>query len=278
MRRSRAQDDGTIRMTQKPIADYALLSDCHAAALVARDGSVDWLCCPRFDSPSLFGHLLDEDAGRWCIRAVDATETTRAYVRDTLVLETTYTTATGTVVLLDALAVGRNERGHELGADTPSAMLRILDMVEGDVEIEMEFAPRPEYGLVKPLLRVVDAGLAHRGWFRPTRVVVADPAHRRRRDCDRALPDAAWGATGVRAPAPDERTTAAAVLGPGRDRESGRRYRRGLAHVVGAAPGVRGAVARPRAPQRPGPLRAHVLPDGRDVRRADDVVARDPRR
>jgi alpha,alpha-trehalase len=146
-------------MTQKPIADYALLSDCHAAALVARDGSVDWLCCPRFDSPSVFGHLLDEAAGRWCIRTVDTAEVTRAYLPETLVLETTYATATGTVVLLDALAVGRNERGHELGADAPSAMLRILDASEGDVELEMEFAPRPEYGLVKPLLRVVDEGL-----------------------------------------------------------------------------------------------------------------------
>jgi GH15 family glucan-1,4-alpha-glucosidase len=146
-------------MSQHAIAEYALLSDCHAAALVARDGSVDWLCCPRFDSPSVFGHLLDEAAGRWCIRTVDTAEVTRAYVPDTLVLETTYATATGTVVLLDALAVGRNERGHELGADAPSAMLRILDAIEGDVELEMEFAPRPEYGLVKPLLRVVDEGL-----------------------------------------------------------------------------------------------------------------------
>ena len=146
-------------MTQKPIADYALLSDCHSAALVGRDGSVDWLCFPRFDSPSVFGHLLDEQAGRWCIRTVDPAEVTRAYLPDTLVLETTYTTATGTMVLLDALAVGRNERGHELGAGAPTALLRIVDVVEGDVELEMEFSPRLEYGLVKPILRVVDDGL-----------------------------------------------------------------------------------------------------------------------
>jgi alpha,alpha-trehalase len=146
-------------MTQQPIADYALLSDCHSAALVGRSGSVDWLCFPRFDSPSVFGNLLDERAGRWCIRTVDPGEVTRAYVPETLLLETTYKTTAGTVVLLDALAVGRNERGHGLGAGAPSALLRILDAVEGDVEIEMEFAPRPEYGLVKPLLRVVDDGL-----------------------------------------------------------------------------------------------------------------------
>src|SRR3954447_17178554 len=126
-------------MTQKPIADYALLSDCHSAALVGRDGSVDWLCFPRFDSPSVFGQLLDEGAGRWCIRTVDPAEVTRAYVTDTLVLETPYTTTTGTVILLDARAVGRNERGNVLGAGAPAAMLRILDAVDGDVELEMEF-------------------------------------------------------------------------------------------------------------------------------------------
>src|SRR5262245_30639852 len=101
-------------MSQRPIADYALLSDCHAAALVSRDGSIDWLCCPRFDSPSVFAHLLDEDAGRWSFRTVDEAEVTRAYISETLLLETTYTTASGTVQLVDALAVGRNERGHAL--------------------------------------------------------------------------------------------------------------------------------------------------------------------
>jgi GH15 family glucan-1,4-alpha-glucosidase len=152
-------EEREISMTQRPIADYALLSDCHAAALVGRDGSIDWLCCPRFDSPSVFGHLLDERAGRWCIRTVGDAEVTRTYVPETLVLETTYTTASGVVQLVDALAVGRNERGHELGADAPSALLRILDVVEGEVELEMEFSPRPEYGLVRPLLRVVADGV-----------------------------------------------------------------------------------------------------------------------
>src|SRR5262245_43484570 len=159
MRRSRADEHETTSMTQRPIADYALLSDCHAAALVGRDGSIDWLCCPRFDSPSVFARLLDEDAGRWCIRAVGPAEITRSYIPETLVLETTYTTTTGTVQLIDAFAVGRNERGHDLGADAPSALLRILDGVAGEVDLEMEFSPRPEYGLVKPLIRVVDEGL-----------------------------------------------------------------------------------------------------------------------
>src|SRR6476619_6528815 len=150
-------------MSTEPIADYALLSDCWSAALVSRAGSVDWLCFPRFDSPSVFGRILDEEAGHWSIHpSVDA-EVTRRYVDDTMVLETTFRTATGTVVLVDALAVGRNERGHELGAHAPSALLRQISGVSGETEIEMTFAPRPEYGLICPLLVPIDGGVTARG-------------------------------------------------------------------------------------------------------------------
>ena len=65
-------------------ADYALLSDCHSAALVTRDGSVEWLCFPRFDRPSVFGRLLDDDAGHWSLRPVADAEITRRYVDDIL--------------------------------------------------------------------------------------------------------------------------------------------------------------------------------------------------
>src|SRR5438874_2002614 len=108
-------------MTHAPIADYALLSDCHTAALVSRDGSIDWLCFPRFDSSSVFGRILDERAGgHWSIRPVGHTEISRRYQPETLVLETTYRTPHGTARVIDTLAVGRNERGHELGAGAPS--------------------------------------------------------------------------------------------------------------------------------------------------------------
>jgi alpha,alpha-trehalase len=150
-------------MSQQPIAEYALLSDCRSAALVSKDGSVDWLCFPRFDSPSVFGRLLDARAGHWSIRPIGDAEASRRYVEDTMVLETTFRTATGTVVVVDALAVGRNERGHELGAGAPSVLMRRVTGVTGDVELELEYAPRPEYGLIYPVLNPVDGGVTARG-------------------------------------------------------------------------------------------------------------------
>ena len=150
-------------MSSRPIADYALLSDRHGAALVSRDGSVDWLCVPRFDSPSSFARLLDERAGSWSLRAVDATEVTRRYVDRTMVLETTHRTPTGTAVVVDALATGPGNRGHALGRGSPHLLLRQVTCTEGGVEMHVEYSPRPEYGLVLPLLDAVDGGLVASG-------------------------------------------------------------------------------------------------------------------
>jgi alpha,alpha-trehalase len=150
-------------MDSLPISDYALLSDCRSAALVSRDGSVDWLCCPRFDGPAIFGRLLDEGAGHFSIRPVGEYRASRRYVDQTMVLETTFTSAGGTGVLTDALAVGRNERGHDLGAGSPGMLLRRLSCTGGEIEAEVSYAPRPEYGLIHPILVPVSGGLAARG-------------------------------------------------------------------------------------------------------------------
>jgi GH15 family glucan-1,4-alpha-glucosidase len=80
-------------MSNFPIADYALISDSQSAALVSRGGSVDWLCLPRFDAPSLFGCLLDEEAGHFRVSAVEATRLSRRYLERTMVLETTFESA-----------------------------------------------------------------------------------------------------------------------------------------------------------------------------------------
>ncbi|WP_327241639.1 glycoside hydrolase family 15 protein [Streptomyces sp. NBC_01320] len=150
-------------MSTRPIGDYALLSDCHSAALVGTDGSVDWLCLPRFDSPSVFGRLLDENAGHWSIRPRGPSEVSRRYVPQTLTLETTFRTPTGTMVLLDTLAMGNRERGHTLGASSPGIMLRHITCTAGSVTVETNFAPRPEFGLIHPVLTAVRGGLTASG-------------------------------------------------------------------------------------------------------------------
>jgi GH15 family glucan-1,4-alpha-glucosidase len=150
-------------MRGRPIADYALISDCRSAALVSRDGSVDWLCPGRFDRPSAFARLLDEDAGHWALRPVGDAEVTRRYLDGTMVLETTFRTPTGTLVLLDAMAVGPDEQGHELGQGSPGVLLRRASCVEGSVDLTIEYQPRTEYGLVHPLMVQAEGAVVARG-------------------------------------------------------------------------------------------------------------------
>jgi GH15 family glucan-1,4-alpha-glucosidase len=150
-------------MKSLPIADYALISDCRTAGLVSRTGSVDWLCPGRFDRPSVFARLLDEDAGHWSIRPLDEAEVSRRYVEETMVLETAFRTPTGTLVLEDAMAVGPDEHGHELGQGSPGVLLRRARCLDGRVVLRLEFEPRSEYGLVQPLLVPVAGGVLARG-------------------------------------------------------------------------------------------------------------------
>jgi GH15 family glucan-1,4-alpha-glucosidase len=142
----------------QPIGDYGLLADCNSAALVSREGSIDWLCMPRYDSPSVFARILDPDAGHWSIRPAGDFEVGRCYLPGTLVVETTFTTATGVVRMVDAMAFAEGQRHHDLGSDAPHELLRLVEGVEGTVEFELELAPRGEYGLVRPLFRQVEGG------------------------------------------------------------------------------------------------------------------------
>jgi GH15 family glucan-1,4-alpha-glucosidase len=150
-------------MSDIPIADYALLSDCKSAGLVSRDGSIDWLCFPRFDSPSVFARLLDTDAGHWLLRPVGSAETSRRYLSGTMVLETEHRGSHGAVLIRDCLATGIGERGHELGLDSPGLVLRSVECTDGSLELEMQFRPRFEYGLVYPLLADHQGGVVARG-------------------------------------------------------------------------------------------------------------------
>jgi GH15 family glucan-1,4-alpha-glucosidase len=134
------------------IGDYGLIGDCRAAALVSRLGSIDWLCWPRFDSPSLFGALLDDEAGgRWSLAPAGSCDARRAYLEDTNVLSTTFTTARGRVVVTDFMPVAsEQEKRRMLVPD--HEILRIARCEAGEVELEQRFAPRPGYGGERPRL------------------------------------------------------------------------------------------------------------------------------
>src|ERR671919_2571782 len=135
-----------------PISDYALIGDCRSAGLISRDGSLDWLCLPRFDSPSVFAALLDaSEGGRYCIRPVGEYSTERRYLANTNVLETVFRTPTGACVLRDLMSVSPEE--DKRAYLTPEhEVLRQLEGLEGEVEVEILYAPRPDYGRVRPLL------------------------------------------------------------------------------------------------------------------------------
>ncbi len=139
-------------MNAAPVAidDFAFLSDCHSAALVHRNGSVDWWCLPRFDSPSVFGRLLGPDAGHWSLNPTGDFEVERSYVPDTLVLRTRFSTAHGEATVTDALAFAPGARGHDIGVRSPHVLLRRVEGTAGDVEMVTDFSPRMEYGLTVP--------------------------------------------------------------------------------------------------------------------------------
>lgn len=135
-------------MTGNPIGDYGFLADGRTGVLVGRDGSVDWWCPTRFDGPSVFARMLDDDGGHWSIRPDDHFDVDRDYLTDTLVLRTVFTTEHGSVALTDALALEPGARGHEIGRRSPGVLLRTVEGLAGNVPLVMSFAPRFEYGRV----------------------------------------------------------------------------------------------------------------------------------
>jgi len=128
-----------------PIEDYALIGDLHTAALVGLDGSIDWLCLPRFDSPSAFGALLGTPAhGRWLLAPTDPeASATRGYVGDTFVLETTWETSTGAVLVTEVMPTG----------DRRADVVRRVTGLRGTVEMAQEFVVRFDYGETTPWVR-----------------------------------------------------------------------------------------------------------------------------
>ncbi len=130
---------------QPPIGDYAILGDCRTAALVSRGGSVDWLCLPRFDGGSVFARILDSERGGCFAVAPSAPFISRRrYLEDSNVLETTFETDTGRLVVIDALMVA-DDRTHGLQLQPDHELLRRLECVAGSVEVDVFCQPRMEY-------------------------------------------------------------------------------------------------------------------------------------
>jgi GH15 family glucan-1,4-alpha-glucosidase len=134
------------------IEDYALVGDLESAALVGKDGSVEWMCVPRFDSPACFSALLgDSRHGRWLISpAGDVRGVTRAYRPGTLVLETEFSTDSGVARVIDFMP--RRAGG-------PPQLMRIVEGVSGSVPMQLELALRPDYASVTPWLEHVPDGV-----------------------------------------------------------------------------------------------------------------------
>ncbi|HLL05274.1 MAG TPA: glycoside hydrolase family 15 protein [Myxococcaceae bacterium] len=187
------------------IDDYALLGDCHSAALVGRDGSIDWACFPRFDSPAVFCRILDMDrGGAFRVSPEGRFQSTRRYLDDTNVLVTTFTTPTGVLEVTDCMPI-RPARARSPRLGTRHSLLRRLRCVGGHVLTRVVVAPRFEYGAFVPSIRLTSpltaelVGGADALWVTATRPLTAhDNALRARwrlRAGDEAWVEAAWSSS-----------------------------------------------------------------------------------
>ena len=133
-----------------PIAEYAIIGDCRAAALVTRGGSIDWCCMPRIDVGSCFGRLLDWEKGGHCsVAPAEEEERTlfRRYVDGTLVPETTFRSSAGGARLFDCFEINAD------GKEPRCRLLRIVEGVRGHMDLRLRLSPRFDYGEIEPWLR-----------------------------------------------------------------------------------------------------------------------------
>ena len=162
--RNRVPDHWLLRTTRRqngyaPIQDYAVIGNKRTAALVALDGSIDWLCLPRFDEPTVFGALLDPAiGGRFALAPAGAFEVERRYVSDTNVLETTFATSEGKVRVTDFMSIG------EARPVPWNELVRHIEGVSGSVTMQWRVEPRFEYDGTQPAIsRAGDALLLSHG-------------------------------------------------------------------------------------------------------------------
>jgi len=155
-------------LTYKRIDDYGLIGDMHGSALVSSDGSIDWCCMPRFDSPALFSRILDSNKGGFYkLAPTKISSSTRRYLPNTNVLETSFTTSTGTGVLIDFMPVHRHAAmpGEPLEVVDFQRVVRVLHCTKGRLDFEMDCYPKFDYGTIVPhaSLSSSTTGMAHGG-------------------------------------------------------------------------------------------------------------------
>jgi alpha,alpha-trehalase len=145
----------------RALGDYALISDCHSAALVSRDGSIDWCCFAQFDARPVCARLLDwSRGGHFQIHPSAPYDVSHCYVPATNVLETRFQTDSGVLVLTDCLAVRESSDPHEAEAVEPrNQLIRLLRCEAGEVDVQLEFEPRFDFGLTTPQIAEVEVGL-----------------------------------------------------------------------------------------------------------------------
>jgi GH15 family glucan-1,4-alpha-glucosidase len=164
----------------RPIEDYALIGDCVTAALVARNGSIDWLCWPRFDSDACLAALLgNENHGRWSIAPAEPVlRTERRYRDDTMILETVFETKSGSVALIDFMPM---LHGQSM-VSTRTAIIRIVEGRSGSVPMQLHLALRFDFGLSVPWVTKLDDGLGISAVAGPHRVALRSPVETRGED------------------------------------------------------------------------------------------------
>jgi GH15 family glucan-1,4-alpha-glucosidase len=150
------RDGGIGTSPFPPIAEYGFLSDCETCALVAPNSNVEWMCLPRFDSPSVFGAMLDRDAGVFRLAPADVdVPAARRYLPGTNVLETSWGTSSGWIIVRDVLLIGPWHHEHERSDthrraptdyDADHVFLRLIRCVNGEVQVTLDCEPRFEYG------------------------------------------------------------------------------------------------------------------------------------
>ena len=150
-----------------PIADYGFLSDCHTCALVASDGSIEWMCLPYFDSPSVFGSMLDRGAGSWRVGPYGIyVPAGRRYIPGTNIIETTWMTPQGWLRVVEALTIGPwhdNKHGSShtrppTDYDADHLLVRIVECIQGQVQVEIVCEPMLDYGASPASWSVVQTG------------------------------------------------------------------------------------------------------------------------